>query len=589
MRQLRIKIQHSFNNLSIRNKLLILLTVAGIIPLVFVSLFSITEMYQQSTRQAYENLDASAQQISQNIDSMLVPVEQVSSILYTNSQLNSFIAEQYKTDYEYVEAYRSIENLIGNFLIANSDIDHICCYVSNETIWADGRYIFSIEEFNNSTQIGTSLDLYESSFFSETSKKGQYYLNFFRALDYTNRGSTDDYLVISVRENTLSQLYALSGEDSHIYVTDVSGMILSSLDKNCIAENIHEIISEQEINIGQLQKCRIGDEMCFFVSSSLSNGWNVIVALPAKSIYSGIGASLRWMILISVFCLTAALFLTLYITRYFCSRLSLLTQQVELIEHNDFSFFIKTDGTDELGRLGTSVNKMAHALDTAINEVAKKEIELKEADLRLLQSQINPHFLYNALSTISTMAMNSNDTKASEFATHLSQFYKLSLNNGKKILTLRDEIKITEHYISIQLSRFQDQFSFDWSVDPSVLDCTIPKLVLQPFIENIINHSVRQNGAPVHTEISIQQDNSRLKITICDNGCGISPEVLDRITNPEDNHGYGLKNVNARLKLYFGDEYGIQFDSQINVGTTAIISVKKKMQSTDGFSALFHI
>lgn len=589
MKQLRTEIQHCFNNLSIRSKLLILLTVAGIIPLVFVSLFSITGMYHQSTRQAYENLNASAQQIAQNINFMLIPIEQVSSILYTNSQLNSFVAEQYETDYEYVEAYRSAENLIGNFLIANLDIDSICCYVSNETIWPDGRYIFSIEDVNNFSRMVASQSQYGSSFLSETSKNGQYYLNFVRALDYTNRGSTDDYLVISVRENTLSQLYALSGEDGYIYVTDASGNILSSLDKSCIEENIHEIISEQKIETDQLQKCRIGDEMCFFVSSSLSYGWNVIVALPAKNIYSGIEASLRWMILISAFCLSIALFLTLYITRYFCSRLSLLTQQVELIEHNDFSFYIKIDGTDELGRLGTSINKMAHALDTSINEVAKKEIELKEADLRLLQSQINPHFLYNALSTISTMAMNSNDTKVSEFAGHLSQFYKLSLNNGKKILTLRDEIKITKHYISIQLSQFQEQFSFDWSVDPSVLDCTIPKLILQPFIENIINHAVRQDSAPVHTEISIQQDDSRLKITIRDNGCGMSPETLDRITNPEDNHGYGLKNVDARLKLYFGDEYGIQFDSQINVGTTAIISVKKKMQSTDGFSALFHI
>lgn len=588
MKQLRIKIQHRFNNLSIRNKLLILLMVSGIIPMVFIALFSIAGMYQQSTRQTYENLNTSAQQLAQNIDSMLVPVTQISSILYTNSQLNSFIAEQYKTDYEYVEAYRSAENLIGNFLIANSDIDNICCYVSNETIWADGRYIFPIEEFNNFSWVTTSQDQYESYFFSESSKNDQYYLNFVRALDYTSRGSTDNYLVISVRENTLSQLYALSGEGNHIYVTDANGIVLSSLDKSCISENIHEIISEQELHIGQLQKCKIGDEICFFVSSSLSYGWNVVVALPAKSIYSGIEASLRWMILISAFCLTAALFLTFYITRYFCSRISLLTQQVELIEHNDFSFYIKTDGTDELGRLGSSINKMAHALDMAINEVAKKEIELKEADLRLLQSQINPHFLYNALSTISTMALNSNDTKASEFATHLSQFYKLSLNNGKKILTLRDEIKITEHYIFIQLSRFQDQFSFDWSVDPSILDCTIPKLILQPFIENIINHSVRQNGAPVHTEICIQQDNSRLKIMIRDNGCGMSPEVLSRITNPADNHGYGIKNVDARLKLYFGDEYGIQLDSQINVGTTVIISIKKKLQSTEEFSSLFH-
>ncbi len=378
MKQLRTGIQHRFNNLSIRSKLLILLTVAGIIPLAFVSLFSITGMYQQSTQQAYESLDASAQQIAQNIDSMLVPVEQISSILYTNSQLNSFIAEQYKTDYEYVEAYRSAENLIGNFLIANSDIDNIRCYVSNETIWADGRYIFPVEKFNSFSGMAASQAQYESSFFYESSKNGQYYLNFVRALDYTNRGSTDDYLVISVRENTLSQLYALSVEDSHIYVTDASGIILSSLDKNSIAENIHEIISEQEIHIGQLQECRIGEEMYFFVSSSLSYGWNVVVALPAKSIYSGIGASLRWIILISAFCLTAALFLTFYITRYFCSRLSLLTQQVELIEHNDFSFFIKTDGTDELGRLGISINKMAHALDTAINEVAKKRLNSRK-------------------------------------------------------------------------------------------------------------------------------------------------------------------------------------------------------------------
>lgn len=544
-------------------------------------------MSKQATKQAYEALNSTSQQIAQNIESTMVPIEQISALLYTNSALNSFLTGNYSTDYSYVEAYQSIESLIDNFLIANSDIYNISFYVNNESIRTDGLFFFPMDKFNIEEWNAHASGKRGISFFTETSKIGQYYLHFARVLDYGDHNSPYGYLVISIREEALSQLYSLSDKDRHVYIIDESGKILSDTEKQYTLQQMSQIIPDYVSLNEKLDFCSINGKRHLFVSCGLSHGWRVIVTAPSQSVYGDINRSLSQMVIISVLCILLALVLTFYITQYFSSRLSLLTQQIELIESRNFGFYIKTEGNDELGKLEMALNKMGHALDNAINEVYKKEVERKEADLRLLQSQINPHFLFNALSTISTIAMYGNATDTATFTSHLSQFYKLSLNNGKKEISIREEISINRHYISIQQTRFRDMFFFDWTVDENILDYLIPKLVIQPFVENIFNHAVRDDASPVHTSIWVGEENDHILIKISDDGAGIAEETLKNIASAESSQGYGLKNVDARLKLYFGNEYGIRFESTLNFGTTAFIYIPKKLPDAGGLSCLF--
>ena len=163
----------------------------------------------------------------------------------------------------------------------------------------------------------------------------------------------------------------------------------------------------------------------------------------------------------------------------------------------------------------------------------------------------------------------------SEFTNHLSQFYRLSLSKGQQYISIQKEIELTQHYIAIQMTRFPGMFEFIWEIDETLLECVTPKLILQPFVENVVNHAVKSSTEPVFVVLQVSQEGDDLICTISDNGAGIPPEIFDDILDPEKSPGYGLVNVNERIRLCFGAEYGVTLESQENIGTTARIILPK--------------
>lgn len=140
---------------------------------------------------------------------------------------------------------------------------------------------------------------------------------------------------------------------------------------------------------------------------------------------------------------------------------------------------------------------------------------------------------------------------------------------------IQKEIELTQHYIAIQMTRFPGMFEFIWEIDEALLECVTPKLILQPFVENVVNHAVKSSTEPVFVVLQVAQENENLVCTISDNGAGIPPEIFDDILDPEKSPGYGLVNVNERIRLCFGAEYGVTLESQENIGTTARIVLPK--------------
>ena len=220
---------------------------------------------------------------------------------------------------------------------------------------------------------------------------------------------------------------------------------------------------------------------------------------------------------------------------------------------------------------------MERKLNYLINEVYKSKIKEKEYEMKALQAQINPHFLYNTLSLINWKAIESGKRDISKITLALSAFYRTSLNKGNSITHISGEIENMRSYLSIQLMLHDDGFDVTEDIDDSVLEYTCPNLILQPLIENAIDHGidVMPEGRRGAISISCKDMDTYIQFIVKDNGIGMTKEQTVKILT-KDSKGYGVRNVNERLKLCYGEEYPMIIKSKENAGTEVIITIPKK-------------
>jgi two-component system sensor histidine kinase YesM len=219
---------------------------------------------------------------------------------------------------------------------------------------------------------------------------------------------------------------------------------------------------------------------------------------------------------------------------------------------------------------------MAQRLESTIDELYRNKLLKQEYRLQMLQSQINPHFLYNCLSMINSKAIQSNQADISKFTLLLSTFYRTSLNKGHNSITVQEEWRNIISYIEIQKMIHSSSFEVNCMIDERLYPFSIINLIIQPLVENAVLHGIdyKENLDQEVGVLTIQGvlDNSLMKFIISDNGCGMDEETVKNILNTETN-GYGIRNVDQRIKLFFGEAYGISFESKLGVGTTATITL----------------
>jgi two-component system sensor histidine kinase YesM len=249
-------------------------------------------------------------------------------------------------------------------------------------------------------------------------------------------------------------------------------------------------------------------------------------------------------------------------------------------EAGDLSARFKGDTADEVGRLGRSYNAMISEIRNLIDLVYKEQSDKREAELRILQEQIKPHFLYNTLETIRYMAKRQGALDVADMVSALTKLFRIGLSRGQETIPFRDELEHVRSYLFIQSSRYAGKFDFEISADEDCLDLRVQRLVLQPLAENAIYHGVRENRDRAKGTIRIQAriSGGLLAITICDDGVGMDAARLAEIRAvlecrrpiPNSVSGYGIYNVNERIRSY-GPEYGLSFESAPGQGTTVTI------------------
>ena len=236
---------------------------------------------------------------------------------------------------------------------------------------------------------------------------------------------------------------------------------------------------------------------------------------------------------------------------------------------------VTSDAADEIGGLIRGFGSMIDKINYLINEVYEGKLLQKQYEMRALQAQINPHFLYNSLSLINWKALEAGKDDISKLTLALSSFYRTSLNRGNNVLTIRQELENMKSYLEIQSCMHDDSFDVILDIQEDILNYQTLNLLLQPLIENAIEHGIDlledRKGV---IKITGRMDEERIYLYVEDNGVGIEPELLSSILEFKT-RGYGVRNVNERIKLFYGEEYKLQIESSEGQGTRSTITIPK--------------
>ena len=232
---------------------------------------------------------------------------------------------------------------------------------------------------------------------------------------------------------------------------------------------------------------------------------------------------------------------------------------------------METDREDELGRLTESFNRMTEEYRQNLVRSVARQRELNETQLRMMQAQLNPHFLYNTLDIIVWMRENEQKAEAVKVVTALARFFRISLSKGKSIITVRDELEHVRNYLMIQQMRFKNKFTYTIESDDEVLELASLKLMLQPLVENAIYHGMEYMDGDGEIFVRAWQEEKELYLEVRDNGLGMTEEQVESLFTDtahvasKRGSGIGVRNVNERIKLYFGAEYGLSIESEPDV------------------------
>lgn len=282
------------------------------------------------------------------------------------------------------------------------------------------------------------------------------------------------------------------------------------------------------------------------------------------------------------FCAAIALIVLLIYSKIVNAPVRSLMKAMKAFERHadNFSYTGGMETVRELNVLSLSFEHMAKTIQSLMEQVHREEKELRKTELKALQAQINPHFLYNTLDSIQWMCEQGKTKDAAQMVRALARLFRISISKGRELITIKEELQHAENYLIIQSYRYRNQFSYRIEADPALDGCLCNKITVQPLIENAIYHGIDRmvdEGKILITVNPARDDANDILITVSDNGVGMTEEQCKKILKKErsDSGGIGVKNVNDRLKIYFGEKYGLTIESELDVGTTVTARIPK--------------
>ncbi len=574
-------------NSSLRLKLGIIAIILIAIPMLAISFTYTRTVKQIITKKYTETAIQSVYEVGEQIDYILQDVKDFSTAIVSNTELLEMA--EHTQDY----SKDDFNNLLRSFILSRGDIEVI------NLVLPTGTYAIGADIIGASKDIDTALQ--ESSgqpIWQDTESyviqilSGKFHKNYFtlgRKVIHYNTLADLGYLMIDMEEVILEQAYKslLDNDFEDIYICDYTGTIISHTDKKKIGSTIKfkpyaQNILQADTQKGYFEFFEDVEKVAIFSTIS-STGWKIIKTVPTSYLYQEVNNMQRDFLMFgAVYSVAIILFMILFSIRYTNPMMKMMNT-IQKVEQGDLTARTEISSNDEVGRLGHSLNRMIEEMQNLIDRLIKEEQEKKEVELEALHAQINPHFLYNTLTTIKWMAKIQGDNSVSRAIVALIKLLRVSTNLSTDMISLREEIEYVENYVVIQKLKYNEAIIMQYNIAQDCLDVMMPKLILQPIVENAIIYGITEDHKDINIRITAFAESDELFIEIADDGPGIAPDVLEEIqrTQAEKNRfsKVGLNNINQRVKLYYGRAYGLGIETEVGVGTKIIVKIPLSQRS----------
>ena len=541
-----------------RQKLNVVLLFVGFFPVIILGVFSYLGLRDAMSKKESDALEASLNQTYASVREQQKIYENLSNYLVYDQGLQEILKQEQTAGYDMWHEYFSVVDPLLNVpKYYHEGLDHI-------TIYAD-----TIEVAHDTT-LASYQSMTEASWFDQ--------LNF--SAKYMWAYDEEDACIVMVRK-----IPGMKGKTAYLAIFCDMNTIIDPL-KNFQRDGAGIVLYQKDGTVlyhqetPQLESLKtfpgtFKDDYQIASRKVAGISWYISIFMEKKAIYSAFH-QIVWIILVVVaFCVAAVLIISRLLSRILVRRIEKLTIGVNQIEMGNMELNIEDDSEDEIGILVRSFHKLLDQIQQLIREVYEGRIKQQRLEMEALQAQINPHFLYNTLSMINWKAIAAGEEDISRTTLALSDFYRTTLNRGQQMISVEGEIKNIRSYLQIQLMMHDYEFSVTYDIRGRQDAYYMPKLILQPLVENAIEHGldVKEDGKK-ELRIRVWERPDTMAFTVIDNGVGMDEETLQKL---EKTHatGYGVNNVNDRLILLYGEKSRLRMKSRIGVGTVVRIEIPK--------------
>lgn len=409
-------------------------------------------------------------------------------------------------------------------------------------------------------------------------------------------------LLVDLNYNVINDLckQIQMGNRGYVFLLDPTGDLIYHPQQQLIYTGLKSEQFEKVLQPGDRSfEAKSDGRTKIYTTRSSRYGWKVVgVNYPEELVgdkrqiqYS----ALLWGSICLIFALSISVLLSLTLTK----PIKKLDAHMKKVEKGDFDTRVEIESTNEIGKLARTFNLMTGKIKELMNQVVQEQEDKRKSELKALQAQIHPHFLYNTLDSIIWMAEMDKMTDVIKMTSALSKLLRSSISKGEELVTIREELAHIDHYLTIQNIRYRNKFTYSFDVDPTIMECKILKIVLQPLVENAIYHGIKNKADAGHILIKGNRINEGIELQVIDDGVGTNAAKLNelmsmgylngnvsQLRSPLSNaasasatSGLGVHNVNHRIVLNFGERFGLSFDSELDEGTTVILLMPEIMEA----------
>lgn len=564
------KLLHWVNGIKLRYKLAIIYSMFCFLPVMLLFWLSFLQMRSIIGDKEKMNLQSYLQQSVSSMDRTLDGYNSLSDYIAFDRTLAEVFSMEYGTPYEqYEQLIQKVDPILRSSSYFHGGMQRITIYTDNGMVKHDTT-VAPVSEIEETDWYQKTLEHPGLNWFVNYQEKTLFSA---RKLSFSGVREGVNILYMDVDYQKLFTPYAETLiSECGLYITDQEGKLVFEESRFSGKNQSYDLTYSEFLE----QRNRGSTDYTILCEESNTTGWTVWLYQPvglAGEAMRPIGVMAGVTILICIFAAVLAYFITSGMVSGRIERLTCLMQEVQ---EGSMDMQVGSDDRDEIGMLYRGFGSMMKRIRTLINEVYLGKITQKEAELKALQAQINPHFLYNTLSLINWKALAAGEEDISRMTLAMSTFYRTALNRGRNVLQVEAELSNTRAYLEIQSMLHDGDFDYEIEVQPEILQCESLNLILQPLVENAIHHGIEEK-TDGRGKISVRgwKEDNCVWFMVEDNGVGMEQKVADKILTMESK-GYGVRNVDERIRLCYGEKYAMKVESVVGKGTKMTIHFPAK-------------